>query len=111
MYVTVGTDITLFGTLVLPLTNDPGLPDATYTVVLDGTATTNFNQQLSQTPTVDGAATDILVAFRNLPDRQHRLQLTFHNPNDNDNNIGNSTAGPILAFDRAVVTMGTGTPK
>ncbi|KAI0745858.1 hypothetical protein C8Q76DRAFT_607014 [Earliella scabrosa] len=111
-----GTDITLFGTLVLPLTNDPGLPDATYThgghrPKTDGTATTNFNQQLSQTPTVDGAATDILVAFRNLPDRQHRLQLTFHNPNDNDNNIGNSTAGPILAFDRAVVTMGTGTPN
>ncbi len=105
-----GTDITLFGTLVLPLDQSVDIPDATYSVILDGTATTNFIASLSKPAIVQDAATDILVSFRNLQDGQHTLQVVLHNPADTDD-VGNSTSGPMIAFDRAVVQVGAGMPK
>ena len=105
-----GTDITLFGTLVLPLVESQDIPEATYTVTLDGTATTNFIASLSKPAVVQNAATDVLVSFRHLQDGPHTLQVVLHNPGDSDN-VGNSTSGPIIAFDRAVVQVGAGMPK
>ncbi|TFK80327.1 hypothetical protein K466DRAFT_637744 [Polyporus arcularius HHB13444] len=105
-----GTDITLFGTLVLPLDQSLDIPDATYSVILDGTATTNFIASLSKPAIVQDAATDILVSFRNLQDGQHTLQVVLHNPDDTDD-VGNSTSGPMIAFDRAVVQVGAGMPN
>ena len=103
----IGTAITLFGTLVLPSSGSS--TDATYTVTLDGSATTNFLSHVSQTSTIDDAATDVLVQFENLQDGAHTLQLTMHNPADtNTDAVGNSTAGPIIAFDRAVIQTGAG---
>ena len=98
----------LYGTLVLVSSDD--LPDAPYTVNLDGTATTNFLSSLSQPATVLNADTDILVQFNGLQDGSHILQLTFHNPDGNANG-GNADSGPLIAFDRAVVEVGAGMPK
>ena len=106
----IGTAITLFGTLVLP--SSESSKDATYTVTLDGSATTNFLSHVSQPSTVDDAATDVLVQFENLQDGAHTLQLTMHNTGDtNTDAVGNSTAGPIIAFDRAVIQTGAGRPR
>ena len=58
----------LYGTLVLVSSDD--LPDATYTVNLDGTATTNFLSSISQPATVLSADTDILVQFDGLSLRE-----------------------------------------
>ena len=101
-----GTSVTLFGTLVPPVS---GSNDASYSVILDGTATTNFLSSISQQPTVNNAVTDVLVAFSNLADGVHTLRVTMHNPSDTDT-VGNSTAGPILAFDRAIVETDAGRP-
>ena len=100
-----GTDITLYGTLV-PISNDQS--DATYSVSLDGTATTNFLSSITSSSTVLNADTDFLVSFKGLQDGGHTLQLTFHNP-DGTASAGNSTSG--LVFDRAVVEVGAGTLK
>ncbi|KAI0358548.1 hypothetical protein OH77DRAFT_1397027 [Trametes cingulata] len=97
-----GTAITIFGTLVqTPSSN------ALYSVILDGTATTNFISDLSPIPTVDTAATDVLALFTGLQDGPHSIQLTLHNP-DGSGASGNATDGPLLAFDRALVAVGTG---
>ncbi|KAI1795592.1 hypothetical protein LXA43DRAFT_970492 [Ganoderma leucocontextum] len=103
-----GTDITLFGTLILPISSD--LPDGTYSINLDGTATTNFLSSITASSTVLNADTDFLVSFKGLQDGPHTLQLTFHNP-DGTANAGNSTSGPLLAFDRAVAEVGAGMPN
>ncbi len=102
----VGTDITLYGTLV-PISNDQ--PDTTtYSVNLDGTDTTNFLSSITTSSTVLNADTDFLVSFKGLQEGRHTLQLTFHN-RDGAANAGNSTSG--LVFDRAVVEVGAGMPK
>ncbi|KAJ8494992.1 hypothetical protein ONZ51_g1991 [Trametes cubensis] len=101
-----GTDITIFGTLVQP-SNDV---DITYTVVLDGTATTNYLYNISTVPTVDTAASDILASFGGLAAGLHSVQLTLHNP-DVNGKPGNSTSGPLLAFDRALVEVSPGKPS
>ncbi|KAL7281543.1 hypothetical protein ACG7TL_004860 [Trametes sanguinea] len=98
-----GTGITVFGTLV-PSTGDV---EVSYTVILDGTPTTNYISNLSSIPTVDTAANDVLVAFNSLPDGQHSLQLTLQNPDTSGIPV-NSTIGPLLAFDRALVNASTG---
>ncbi|KAI9067273.1 hypothetical protein FKP32DRAFT_1609454 [Trametes sanguinea] len=98
-----GTGITVFGTLVPPT----GDVDVSYTVTLDGTPTTNYISNLSSIPTVYTAANDVLVAFNSLPDGQHSLQLTLQN-SDINGIPGNSTVGPLLAFDRALVNASTG---
>ncbi|KAI8994010.1 hypothetical protein BD414DRAFT_411509 [Trametes punicea] len=103
---TLGTDITIFGTLVQP-SNDV---DVSYTVTLDGTATTNYISNISQVPTVDTAANDVLVAFTGLPEGLHSIQVTLHNPGPSDS-PANSTAGPLLAFDRALVDVSAGKPS
>lgn len=100
-----GTDIRLYGTLV-PISNDQS--DTTYSVSLDGTATTNFLSSITTSSTVLNADTDLLVSFNGLQDGRHTLQLTFHNP-DGIATAGNSTSG--LVFDRAVVEIGAGMPK
>ncbi|KAI0373937.1 hypothetical protein BV20DRAFT_589765 [Pilatotrama ljubarskyi] len=100
-----GTAITIFGTLVQTLSSN-----ALYSVILDGTATTNFISDLSPVPTVDTAATDVLALFTGLQDGAHSIQLTLHNPDDTGA-PGNVTDGPFLAFDRALVAVGTGKPS
>ncbi|KAH9942359.1 uncharacterized protein BXZ73DRAFT_87965 [Epithele typhae] len=102
-----GTDITLFGTLVLPPSGSNLV--ASYSVNLDGTDTTNFLSNISHSSTVDDAVTDVLVQFKNLSDGAHVLQLTMHNSDDSAT-AGNSTTGPIIAFDRAVVISDSGKP-
>ncbi|KAH9892667.1 hypothetical protein C8Q73DRAFT_649267 [Cubamyces lactineus] len=100
------TDVTIFGTLVQP-SNDV---DVSYTVVLDGTATTNYISNISSVPTVDTAANDILASFRGLAAGTHSVQLKLHNP-DVNGKPGNSTSGPLLAFDRALVEVSPGKPS
>ena len=98
----------LYGTLVLPSSSDQS--DATYTVNLDGTSTTNFITSRSSPATVDTADIDILASFSGLQDGSHTLQVTFHN-SDGGANGGNSTEGPLIAFDRAVVEVGAAVLK
>ena len=74
---------------------------------MDGTATTNYLANVSSASNVNNAITDILAAFHSLDDGAHTLQLTMHNPGDTDT-VGNSTTGPIIAFDRAVIYAAAG---
>ncbi|KAI0709554.1 hypothetical protein C8T65DRAFT_708394 [Cerioporus squamosus] len=107
---TPGTDITLFGTLVLPLDQSQDIPMPRTLSCSMAPATTNFIASLSMPAVVQNAATDVLVSFRNLQDGPHTLQVVLHNPGDTDD-VGNSTSGPIMAFDRAVVQVGAGMPN
>ncbi|KAI0335128.1 hypothetical protein GY45DRAFT_1241336 [Cubamyces sp. BRFM 1775] len=100
------TDITIFGTLVQP-SDDVNI---SYTVLLDGTATTNYISHLSTVPTVDTAANDILASFGGLAAGSHSVQLMLHNL-DVNGTPGNSTSGPLLAFDRALVEVSPGKPS
>ncbi|OJT15425.1 hypothetical protein TRAPUB_8013 [Trametes pubescens] len=103
-----GTDITIFGTLTQAFSTDA--PNLTYSVILDGTATTNFISHLSPNAVVETATTDILASFTGLTEGFHSLLLTLRNPGTGAAS-GNLTAGPILAFDRVQVQMGAGKPS
>lgn len=103
-----GTDITIFGTLTQAFSTDA--PNLTYSVILDGTATTNFISHLSPNAVVETATTDILASFTGLTEGFHSLLLTLRNPGTGAVS-GNLTAGPILAFDRVQVQMGAGKPR
>ncbi|KAI0675399.1 hypothetical protein C8Q78DRAFT_1114225 [Trametes maxima] len=100
-----GTDITIYGTLVQPLAND--VLDVTYSVVLDGTATTNYFSDISSGAAVRDAESDVLASFKGLQEGPHSIQVTLHNP-DGSGAAGNTTNGAILAFDRAVMQEGSG---
>ncbi|KAI0645800.1 hypothetical protein C8Q79DRAFT_926934 [Trametes meyenii] len=100
-----GTDITIYGTLVQPLADNA--LDVTYSVVLDGTATTNYFSDISTGAAVGDAETDVLVSFKGLQAGPHSIQVTLHNP-DGSGASGNTTDGAILAFDRAVMQEDSG---
>lgn len=51
----------------------------TYSVFLDGNATTDFYSQISSPASVDTAANDVLASFSNLSDGLHEIVLTVHN--------------------------------
>ena len=51
----------------------------TYSVSLDGNATTNFYSRISSPASVDTAANDVLASFSNLSDELHEIVLTVHN--------------------------------
>lgn len=99
-----GTDITVFGTLT-----QASSTDLTYSVILDGTATTNFISHLAPNAVVETAVTDVLASFQGLAEGSHSLQLTLSNPGTSSAS-GNLT-GPTLAFDRVEVQMGAGKPR
>ena len=96
----------------MPSSGSSSSTDATYTVTLDGTATSNFLSNISSSATVNDAATQVLASFQGLSDGAHVLRLTMHNPVESDT-LANSTSitGPIIVFDRAVVEMGAGVPR
>ncbi|OBZ70850.1 hypothetical protein A0H81_09220 [Grifola frondosa] len=98
-----GTSITLHGTLIpiLNTSSDPNAPS--YTVTLDGTATTNFLSSLSSPPSVLTASVDVLASFSGLTSGEHQIALTLRNPEEND-----PGGGAVLAFDRAVLEVDAG---
>ncbi|KAI0823615.1 hypothetical protein BC628DRAFT_1324565 [Trametes gibbosa] len=103
-----GTDVTIFGTLTQSLSTNA--PDVSYSVILDGTATTNYISHVSPNAVVDSAATDVLASFQGLREGPHSILLTLHNPGGSGAS-GNLTDGPILAFDRVLVQVSAENPS
>lgn len=88
-----GTAVSLFG--FFP-TSASGFPSSvSYSVALDGSATTNYASAFS--PDSD-PATSVLASFTNLTNGEHIVEVTMHDPNDLDD------SSIILQFDRAVIT-------
>lgn len=90
-----GTAVALYG--FFP-TSAAGFPaSVSYSVALDGTATTNYASALA--PDADPAKS-ILAAFADLTNGEHSVQLTLHSsPTPGDPSVS-------LQFDRAVLTAG-----
>ncbi|EKM54681.1 uncharacterized protein PHACADRAFT_210467 [Phanerochaete carnosa HHB-10118-sp] len=87
-----GTAVSLCG--FFP-TSTSGFPSTvSYSIALDGTATTNY--AFSFSPDSDPAKS-VLASFTDLTNGEHVVELTMHNPDDLDD---------ILQFDRAVITSG-----
>ena len=96
---TLGTGVSLFGGLDQPTTG-PTIPVTYYSVLLDGTPTTNYNNSSASPPDYTNS---VLASFSNLTFGQHTIELVLNNPQDISN-------GSIqLHFDRAVITSGVPT--
>jgi len=96
-----GTAIDIHGTVT-------GLPSASmsYSISLDGTATTNYFSSQSPSASVGNATTDVLAGFSNLTYGEHEVVLTVHNLGVS----GSSSAAnldAVVAFDRAILYMET----
>ena len=88
-----------FGGLDQPTTG-PTIPVTYYSVLLDGTPTTNYNNSSASPPDYTNS---VLASFSNLTFGQHTIELVLNNPQDISN-------GSIqLHFDRAVITSGVPT--
>ena len=77
-------------------------------MTLDGTPTTNYassQPQSSSNGTEADASTGILASIANLPDAEHEVILTVHNPSRMNST---DSCGAVLLFDRAVLTAETG---
>ncbi|CCL98691.1 uncharacterized protein FIBRA_00694 [Fibroporia radiculosa] len=92
-----GTAVDIHGTVTAPASSS-----LSYTVVLDGNATTNYFSSLSSPATVNTAATDVLASFSNLADGPHELVITVRNPGTSTS-ASATDVDAAVAFDRAVV--------
>ncbi|TFY69899.1 hypothetical protein EVJ58_g135 [Rhodofomes roseus] len=100
-----GTAINVFGTITANSSSA-----LTYTVSLDGNATTNFFSRISSPASVDTAANDVLASFSNLSDELHEIVLTVHNAGATDSNDV-TDLDAVVAFDSFVLFMdGDGPP-
>ncbi|PCH36085.1 hypothetical protein WOLCODRAFT_140217 [Wolfiporia cocos MD-104 SS10] len=70
-----GTAVTIHGTQVAPSSSS-----LTYSIALDGNATTNYYSSISAAASIETAANDTLASFSNLVDGEHEIALTVHNP-------------------------------
>lgn len=70
----------------------------TYSVALDGNATTNFYSQISSPASVDTAANDVLASISNLSDGLHEIVLTAHNAGK-DQASEDTDLDAVVAFD------------
>lgn len=78
----------------------------TYSLSLDGNATTNFYSQISSSASVDTAATDVLASFSNLSDELHEIVLTVHNAGKAKANDSEDTdLDAVVALDRFELFM------
>ncbi|KAH9839208.1 uncharacterized protein C8Q71DRAFT_703803 [Rhodofomes roseus] len=100
-----GTAINVFGTITANSSSA-----LTYTISLDGNATTNFFSRISSPASVDTAANDVLASFSNLSDELHEIVLTVHNAGATDSNDV-TDLDAVVAFDSFVLFMdGDGPP-
>lgn len=88
---TSGTAVALYG--YFP-TASPSYPfTLSYSVSLDGSATTNY---ASAFPSTSDITQDVLVSFTNLTNKQHSLELIMHNSDQSQDGL--------LLVDRVVIT-------
>ncbi|KAH9935776.1 uncharacterized protein B0H18DRAFT_977253 [Fomitopsis serialis] len=100
-----GTAINVFGTITAN-----GSSALTYSVSLDGNATTNFFSRISSPASVDTAANDVLASFSNLSDEPHEIVLTVHNAGTTGSNDA-TNLDLVVAFDSFELFMdGDGPP-
>ncbi|KAK7692350.1 hypothetical protein QCA50_003975 [Cerrena zonata] len=91
-----GTGVSLYGELD-PSDSGQQPNSVTYSVILDGTPTTNYDSFFSAS---SDYANNILASFSNLTYDQHTIELVMHNPQQI------SDGSVLLKFDRAVLTSG-----
>ncbi|KZT71800.1 hypothetical protein DAEQUDRAFT_706567 [Daedalea quercina L-15889] len=101
-----GTAINVFGTITTSSSSA-----LTYSVSLDGNATTNYYSRISSPASVNTAANDVLASFSNLSDGLHEIVLTVHNAGQS-NDTDDTDLDAVVAFDSFELFMdGDGPPN